>query len=322
MRLTSSLYITIAGFFLVGAILLCGCTSDESPAADGNKEIHLTADIWRVMEDTRTATFDTPAALQTEGHFTCAVYQAGTATPYIVPTKVEWDTDEWLFSDGKHYWPATGSLDFFAYMPATAPTYITALTYAMTDDPTPAVSRQFTCTALPYTSAGQSATKEFIYALQPGQSKAVQGATGVALNFKHPFARINLQWSAADHTGIIINSITFKNIKNNGTCTIDGSANPTWTPWGDAVDFTWTPSGDAVDFTVADMGGPFLVVPQTFTGGNVTIEVNATKEGDTETFTATVATAWAAGYSYTYSFTLNFKAKELIIDTTEYTEQW
>ena len=314
MKLTSSLYITIAGFFLAGAILLCGCTSDESPAADGNKEIHLTADIWRVMEDTRTATFDNAAALQTEGHFTCAVYQAGTTTPYITETAVDWagaPTNKWEFSDGKHYWPAEGSLDFFAYMPATKPDYIGAITYAVSGEPA-VPNPQFTSTSLPLSDTGQSTTQEFVYALTTGQNKAAQGATGVALNFKHPFARINLQWSAADHTGITINSITFKNIKNNGTCTIDGSTgNP-----------SWETSGSAADFTAAAMGGPFLVVPQTFTGGNVTIEVNATKEGDTETFTATVATAWAAGYSYTYSFTHNFKAKKLIVDINRYTEQW
>ena len=313
MKLTSSLYIIIEGFLFATVLLLWGCTSDESPAADGNKEIHLTADIWRVMEDTRTATFDNAAALQTEGSFTCAVYQAGTATPYITETAVDWDgtASKWQFRDGKHYWPAEGSLDFFAYMPATKPDYIGAITYAVSGEPA-VPAPQFTCAALPLSDTGQSSTKEFIYALQTGQSKAAKGATGVALNFKHPLARITLQWSAADNTGITINSITFKNIKNNGTCTIDGSTgNP-----------SWETSGSAADFTAAAMGGPFLVVPQTFTGGNVTIEVNATKEGDTETFTATVATAWAAGYSYTYSFTLNFKAKELIIDTTKYTEQW
>lgn len=311
MKLTSSLYITIAGFFLAGAILLCGCTSDESPAADGNKEIHLTADIWRVMEDTRTATFDNAPALQTEGSFTCAVYQAGTATPYIAATTVGWDNSEWLFSDGKHYWPATGSLDFFAYMPAEKPSYISTITYAVSGEPA-VPAPQFTCAALPLSDTGQSSTKEFVYALTTGQSKAAQGSTGVTLNFKHPLARITLQWSAAYHTGITINSITFKNIKNNGTCTIDGSTgNP-----------AWTPTGAAADFTAADMGGPFLVVPQTFGGGNVTIEINATQDGNTETFSATVATSWLAGNSYTYSFTLNFKPKELIVDTQKYTEQW
>ena len=126
MKLTSSLYITIAGFFLVGAILLCGCTSDESPAADGNKEIHLTADIWRVMEDTRTATFDDDDDLQTAGTFSCAAYQSGTATAYISPwASVEYvsATTFWEFSGGKRYWPAEGSLDFFAYMPATLPSF-------------------------------------------------------------------------------------------------------------------------------------------------------------------------------------------------------
>jgi len=313
MKLITCLNIFIGGLLLAAVILLSGCSNDDGTAAADDGAIRFKTDVWQVMEGTRTATFDNAAALQTEGSFTCAVYQAGTTTTYITGTAVDWDgtASKWQFSDGKHYWPATGSLDFFAYMPATLPSYITAVTYAVSGEPA-VPAPQFTCAALPLSDTGQSSTKEFVYALTTGQSKAAQGATGVALNFKHPLARIKLQWSDADHTGITINSIAFKNVKNSGTCVIDGTTgNP-----------SWTPSGDAADFTAADMGGPFLVVPQTFTGDNVTIEVNATKEGDTETFTATVATAWAAGNSYTYSFTLNFKPKELIVDTQKYTEQW
>lgn len=314
MKLITCLNIFIGGLLLAAVILLSGCSNDDGTAAADDRVIRFKTDVWQVMEGTRAAaTFDDAAALQTEGSFTCAVYQAGTATTYITGTAVDWDgtASKWQFSDGKRYWPATGSLDFFAYMPATKPSYIGAITYAVSGEPA-VPAPQFTCAALPLSDTGQSSTKEFVYALTTGQSKAAQGSTGVALTFKHPFARINLQWSAADHTGITVSSIKFKNVKNNGTCVIDGTTgNP-----------SWTPSGSATDFEATGMDGPFLVVPQTFTGGNVTIEVNATKEGDTETFTATVATAWAAGYSYTYSFTLNFKAKELIIDTTKYTEQW
>lgn len=314
MKLITCLNIFIGGLLLAAVILLSGCSNDDGTAAADDGAIRFKTDVWQVMEGTRAAaTFDDDDDLQTAGTFSCAAYQSGTATAYISPwASVEYVPSRtfWEFTGGKRYWPAEGSLDFFAYMPATLPSYITAVTYAVSGEPA-VPAPQFTCAALPLSDTGQSSTKEFVYALTTGQSKAAQGSTGVTLNFKHPLARITLQWSAADNTGIAINSITFKNIKNNGTCAIDGSGTP-----------TWTPSGDAADFTAVNMGGPFLVVPQTFTGGNVTIEVNATKEGDTETFTATVATAWAAGYSYTYSFTLNFKAKELIIDTTKYTEQW
>lgn len=315
MKLITCLNIFIGGLLLAAVILLSGCSNDDGTAAADDGAIRFKTDVWQVMEGTRAAaTFDDDDDLQTAGTFSCAAYQSGTATAYISPwASVEYvsATTFWEFTGGKRYWPAEGSLDFFAYMPATKPSYIGAITYAVSGEPA-VPAPQFTCAALPLSDTGQSSTKEFVYALTTGQSKAAQGSTGVTLNFKHPLARITLQWSAADHTGITINSITFKNIKNNGTCTIDGSTgNP-----------SWETSGSAADFTAAAMGGPFLVVPQTFTGDNVTVEVNATKEGDTETFTATVATAWAAGYSYTYSFTLNFKAKELIVDTNEYTEQW
>lgn len=316
MKLTTCLNIFIGGTLLAAAILLSSCSSDDGSAAADDGAIRFKTDVWQVMESTRAAaTFDDDAALQTAGTFSCAAYQSGTATAYISPwAAVEYvpATTFWEFIGGKRYWPAEGSLDFFAYMPATLPTYITDVTYAVTDDSSPKPAPQFTCASLPVTAAGQDGLKEFVYALRTGQNKAGQGATGVALTFKHPFARINLQWSSADHTGITVSSIKFKNIKNNGTCVIDGTTgNP-----------SWTPSGDAADFAATGMDGPYLVVPQTFTGGNVTIEVVANWGTGDEPITATVPTAWQPGYSYTYSFTITIPQGDLIVDIEKYTEQW
>ena len=306
---------------LAGGMLLLATACSKDDTENGqNTDIRINVDVWRVMNGTRATTFDSQTALQTEGSFKCYAYEGGTTTAYINGSLVNWTTQGWLFDDGNHRWPATGSLDFFAYMPVAPPAYITAVNYE-------AQSPTITCTNLPMTAAGQGTElKEFVYALTIGQDETHQGTTGVTMNFLHPFARINFKL-AASHLDIIINSITLKSIKNNGTCTLNGTTS-TWTPSGDATNFVMELTGDAATFnnnpnTPQPIGGPFLMVPQTFAG---TIEVNASWNdwGDTpvpHTVTTTIPPInWEAGKSYTYTF--NISTDDLVVNVTNYTEQW
>ena len=297
---------------VVATLLPLGCNNDDDIRKDDVvNDIRLKVSGWQVLPGTRAATFDNAAALQSEGTFTCAVYNAETTTSYVSSTAVNWDgsENEWLFSDGKHYWPIAGSLDFFAYMPATPPSYITDMSDAASSVTYVAGDPQFKCVNLPMTTAGQgSSLQEFVYALTTGQNKAAQGASGVTLTFQHPFARIKLAWSGGSApAGITINSITLKNIKNNGTY----------------ASASWTPTGDAIDFATTSIDGStwLLMVPQSWEGA---IEVNASWEDWGEvlahTLTASVPTTWAAGYSYTYTFTVS--KFDLRVSTEKYTEQW
>ena len=295
------------------------CSKDETEDGQrtdiSDKDIRMNVDVWRVMEGTRATTFDNQAALQTEGSFTCYAYRGGTKTPDIDGSLVRWVTNEWIFDDGNHRWPS-GSLDFFAFMPATPPDYITEVNYEVQ-------SPSITCTNLPMTAATQGTElKEFVYALATEQDEAHQGETGVTMNFLHPFARIYLRWSDVDHSAITLNSVKLKNIYNNGTCTLsyDGT-NSKWIS-------TWSPNGDKTDFSSTTLAAndlsdavPYLVIPQTFAG---TIEVNATWDdwgvSLPHTITASVPTNWEPGYSYTYTFTIT--PTDLIVNTAKYTEQW
>lgn len=310
--------IAICGVLLTACVLLASCSGSDGDAAEApatttdvdDNSIRFNANVWRMIQGAprRATTYDNAAALQgeTEG-FRAFIYNAGTTTSYNSGggSVVKWETDKWVFQDGKHYWPASGNLDFFAYMPATGVGYVSGVTYAATPDVT------FTCTGL--TAAEQDASlKEFVYAIKTGQNKDGQGASGVTLNFQHPFARVNLQWASYDHSGITLNSIKFKGIKNNGTYSHTGG----WTPGGENVDFTVT--------TLAENGAalPYLVVPQAWAGE---IEVNASWNdwGDSpvaHTLTKTIPVTWAAGTSYTYTFTIS--PDDLTVNTTNYTEQW
>lgn len=312
---------------LVTAFVLSACSSDDTNATPNDvneSEIRFNPSVWQVLEGTRATFYDTGASLAS-GSFICYAFNANSTTPYINQTTVNYTAGQWTFEDGKHYWPADGSLDFFAYMPVGGGGYVNSIAYTTARNP------QFNCVSLPmtYNSAssneGQgSDLQEFVFALVTDRTKALDGANGVTLNFQHPFACIKFLLSAS-HPNIIINSITFKGIKNNGSYSHNSS--PKWTTTGDATNFVMTLTEEAATFnnntTTKQIGTDYLMIPQEWTGE---IEVNASWNdwGDTpvaHTVTTTIQTiTWQPGYSYTYTFTIS--PDDLIVDTTNFTEQW
>lgn len=361
----------IKSLVMLAAMMLTGCGSgsdgfDDGPqdAAESPQEIRLKADVWQVMEGTRATTYD--GGTLSSGSFTAAAYVENTTTAYISPVQVDY-TSQWEWSDGKHYWPASGNLDFFAYMPAEddLPDYISSgPTYSVVES-TPQAT--FTCTDMPMTYDAPTSTtanqgsdlQEFVWGITVGQNKASQGASGVTMKFRHPFARIRFQL-AASHPDIQINSITFKSLKTGGTCTLDatdiaetyyytkstwssltpadGTSNLVMTLAGKDSDGNWV-TADVNTFnsnpaSVVPIGGwdddddehqyvNLLVVPQTFAGE---IEVNASWNdwGDTpvaHTVSTTITSVtWQAGYSYTYTFYIT--PEDLTVDVSNFTEQW
>lgn len=303
----------------LAVISLTACSDDDPVASISDDEIHFQADVWQVMEGTRATTYDDITAMQASTEkFACYAFVDGSTNLYIdgSVSTVSWNSVEskWLFDDGKHYWPASESLNFFTFMP-----YDMAKT-CCSFDPTaytaPEYCPRIVCTALPVTiTAGSDDTKELVYAYQPAQSKAEQGASGVTMTFKHPFARVKFLLSTASGSNVVVNSVTIAGVKNNGTATFNGTMT------------TWTPSGDATNLVVtgtpATSDTPYLVLPQTF-ATSLTFTVNATWDdwsNVTKDVSASVAVgSWQPGYSYTYTFTLSKYA--LKVDTEKYTEQW
>ena len=329
-------------------MLSAACSKDDGDSAQQAggeaQEIRVNADVWRVMEGTRATTIDTDGDLQTTG-FKTYVYVDGSTTKYINGSTVSYADSKWEFDDGKHYWPASGNLDFFAYMPATVPTYITGPTYSVSGTP----QASFTCT-LPMTydasdtEGGQgSSLQEFIWGITVGQNKTNQGVSGVTMKLRHPFARIKFQL-AANHPDIQINSITFKSLKTGGTCTLNNTAIEsiyyyTTSVWSSLTpaeggsnlvmtlankvddgkgNMVWVPasvntfSKDADNTT--SIGGwtgsahdfvNLLVIPQTFAGA---IEINASWNdwGDTPVEHTVTTTIPAITWQAGYSYTYTF----------------
>ena len=172
-------------WLVLAATLLPGCSGDDSPNQANNNnekdsEIRLNAEVWRVMEGTRATTYGDGTI--TEGNFKVAAYNADTATPYFDFTQVNYVTDHWEMVTRRN-WPASGSLDFFAYMPASYPSYVNTFHYD-----TPRTPR-IVCANMPVTiTAGSDDTQELVVALKTDQNRAGQGASGVTLNFMRPFA--------------------------------------------------------------------------------------------------------------------------------------
>lgn len=303
---------------LLAAVLLAACSNDTPDTSAEAQEIRFNADVWHVMDGTRATTYNNATDLQTEGSFICAAYAANTATEHFVSKQVNWNPTamKWEFVEPQK-WPdnsvSYSALDFFAYMPATKPAYLTTgPTYAVIDsnsDGTPDTPQaSFTCT-LP---ADQSTLKEFVWTLITGQTQAAQGSTGVALHFTHPFARVRFVLSPESGAHVTVNSVTISDVNSTGTCTFDGTTT------------TWSDQNNAATFGGL-VGTDYIAIPQLFTNSTQTVTVEATWEewtgGVTKTFSTNVTMAqWEAGKLYTYTLTLQEYA--LKVSTDKYTEQW
>ena len=324
---------------LAATSLLAGCSGDDfngNGNVNGNSNnITFNTNVSNFIS--KAATYDNNEALQTEGSFTCIAYNATTTTTYIDPTTVEWvggEVNKWKFANSmRHDWPGVSALDFFAYMPATKPSYISSVSYATARQP------QFVCTDLPTTIVGQAAAKEFVCAMAINKNQENSVPSGVSMQFKHPFAILKFKLDPTSSSGVTINWVRIEaddyeghGIYNGGTCTIDGSSS-TWSSQAAKDVFTWSSlTGDTYIEAKADES-PYLVIPYDYSATNMRISVNATwtysHSTVTTTKTATVQNVekddnrlmhWEAGYSYLFSLKLT---DQLEVNTARYTvEQW
>lgn len=331
-------------WLVLAAILLVACTANDSPENANNNggkdsEIRLNAEVWRVMEGTRATVYN--GGTLSSGSFICTAYDHGettvNTTSRVNATLVNWVEDHWEFDDGAHVWPTAGALDFFAYMPADLTyTYctvdLTPYDSETNSDGYSAGTPRFTCADLPVTiTRGSDNTNELILAYAADQDKAGTNSTlqptpaYVALNFKHPFARVYFKLSdesAASEADIVVNTITIPAIYRDGVCAFNGTAQT----------FTWSSLDDNDEGIVisapsdgeqaTDATACYLVIPNNY--GMKTFTVNATwkewGEEVTDDISANVNINWEPGKSYIYTLTITKYA--LIVNVNKFTEQW
>lgn len=362
-RNTYQLQLLATLLLLITAFVLSACSSDDTnttPNAANDSEIRFDVGVWNMMEGTRATFYDTGTSLAS-GSFICYAFNANSTTPYINQTTVNYTAGQWTFEDGKHYWPADASLDFFAYMPKeeSKPSYITSgPTYSVSGTP----QATFTCSSMPMSydasspTAGQgNSLQEFVWGITVGQNKENQGASGVTMKFCHPFARIRFQLSAS-HPNIQINSITFKNLKTGGTCILNATnveetyyyKTSVWsslTPAEGGSNFVMTLASKDNDgnYVAADVnifndnptnvvpiggysGGAhqyvdLLMVPQTF-GGEVVVNATWTDWGDQLPHNVTATVPTTWVAGRSYTYTFTISETDLKVDTEKFTEQW
>lgn len=299
--------------FLSAAGLLAGSCTRQDPEPPGEPIRFRVVEEWQPMDAATRADLYAGGALG-GGSFAVNAYLSGSTDKYIDSDVASYKsaTSDWRFDDD-YYWPmAPSTLDFMAWMPASrANTCVGVPTCTAANGPS------FTVTDYPVTSSGQSTLQEFVYAYKTGQNKAAQGASGVTLAFRRPFAQLNFQVKTA-HQNIHINTITFKGIKRNGTFTHNS---PDASP---AVPSAWTSLSNSSNLVITvgvylaagavfsasqltSFGLPFLVIPQSYTATDQ-IEINLQRPTGSTAETITVSnpiTAWEAGKSYTYSLDLS-----------------
>ena len=276
---------------------------------------------WEQEANTRASFITSDGDLQSKDITVYGYFNGSSPYRNCFYSNMRYSSSTWKFIDGSgdqvhFYWPIEGSvhtassttvssLDFFGLCPATPPSYISGFT----PNPTGPI---IDCNSLPVTSAGQATLDEFLYAYTQGQTYADQVSAGgaIPLEFKHPFAKITLQLKTSHRAIYNLNTIKFKNIKNNGTFTY--ANNPQWVTSGDNTDLTITLndgiSADA-DFTstqITTMNLPFIVLPQSLTATNqieIKLTWNNSDSESTYTFDNPVS-SWQSGRSYNYTLDL------------------
>ena len=354
-------YYIIKGIVLLAAMLLAACSSsdsDDSPVATSQNEIHLTTNVTSMPSGTRATTINSNTELQgCDLNLRIDAYHPATDENYLSGSKLHYDTDAWKFwaadAQTHYYWPIDGSttaggasastLDFVGFCPYDKPAYIGDPTYNHS------TGVSFTCDMRSYmTNTAQASVSEFLVGLTQNQTYSTQTENGgVPLNFKHPFARIRFQL-AASHPNVQINVITFKNLQTVGTCTFSPVGNSSWSSLTGNADLVMTlaskdnqgnyitapvntfNSNPASEVPIGGWSGSahqyddLIVIPQEDWAGEIEVNASWNDWGDTpvaHTVTATIpAITWEAGKSYTYTFSIS--TDDLVVNITNFTEQW
>ena len=256
-------------FILAAAALaLTACNNDElveSNAKSASNEISFRP---LVNNATRAASV-TEVTTANLSSFVVNAMEASTTTSYFSGATYTKQGDGSFTCSAKYYWPATESLDFYAY----APNGNSQVTY--TDYKT------FTVT--PTAGTNPANQVDLVYAATKSKNKATN-ATGVVLNFRHTGAKIVCKVQNTSSAlkfgvegwkvGYLSPSGTFTFADANTDVQNTGSGTTlTYGQWGNwgarSVDTeyasTFTKKDIAASASATDLDGEMILVPQTLT---------------------------------------------------------
>ena len=322
--------------------LLVACTNDDGRDVILSSENEVVFDISQMehIADTRGHLYDMDSALFKEeyggGNFWVNAYPDETSVQYI-NSRVWWSGKYWFLRKGNQtyncYWPKNNKLNFFAYMPweqQNSAVTIGGYTYSS--------GGQFSCNLpLDNTSAGmnQESVSEFMYALAKDCTK---DEGNVQLKFVHPMSAIYFKLKQS-HRNVKIHSLGFENIYNQGV--YSNGKETTAADFKDDFNYSlWTPKGDKKTMAIsvekvvpedinfnAEIGGPFVMMPQSFAGKN--FYITYTYNGETKTGrvsldeihgTSIPNNGWQPGKKYVYSIDLGDSNVEIHLRVS--IEEW
>ena len=248
----------------------------------------------------------------------------------------------WRFYDASsnkfynHYWP-NERMDFFAYMPwdgSGKQNMITVGTHTPSIDENPG-GLNITCNIPEQINLEDTEGQETIIAYTPNKHKET-----VNLYFVHPFAAVNFELKQA-HRNLTINRIRFNNVYLTGTTTLnattDNNTKISWTVPDDTRPSTFTIQvGKTIPTDInfgAKIGGPYLVMPQSFGKGtilpndDITITINYTWDDDgnnkfdpddtkdlVSSITVKGVDKWESGKKYNYVLDLGDNKEEILFN--------
>ncbi|MBQ9655204.1 MAG: fimbrillin family protein [Prevotella sp.] len=238
-------------FAALAAVALASCSNDEVVQSAQTSPDNAIA-FRTLMGNVTRAADQTQTTLQEsgKGFFVTAMYKAtsqATATQYFDNVQFTYDnTSKTYNSVKKYYWPATGTLDFFAYapeIPTTSPQVSRTNHTTFVVTPSTTVSEQVD---LIYANTD---AKEKTGAYTPtGGSASTYGAAGVPLNFRHTGSKIVVKVKNSESNNLKF-EITGMKIVN-----VDGSATFTYNDAAASAGDENTDTKDSKQLLVGDWG--------------------------------------------------------------------
>lgn len=327
-------------FLAIAALGLAACSNDDVVEINQGEAISFRPLVNNV---TRAADIDA-SYLQGHGFTVFATeygkpYSGNGSGPYFPETEYTFSAGTWT-STSKHYWPSSGSIDFYAYAYSGAENQVThtaqTLVFGVTPNATAANQTDLVFANTNNKSKGGTygASDEYTY-----------GAHGVPLNFRHAESKVTIQLKNTNSSlKFTVNNVRIGNIKTTGTYTYSGSTSgygtdgensaylkfEDWTPatpgYYDQVPATTTYTSATATTALTS----YILIPQAMTaagtyengdnnaaflGPYITIELkiqnadnNAYILGSAQDFVTALwpltTVTWNPGYHYTYTVDL------------------
>ena len=258
-------------FLAVAAVALASCSNDETVEVNQGEAISFRP----LVNNVTRATDITASTLQTSG-FKVFATTGSPETTYFSETEYTWDGTASYTSANKHYWPSSGTLNFYAYA------YNGSSTVTHTAD-----TKAFTITP----ASAAASQSDFVFANTNGKSKdgtyetsKKYGHDGVPLNFRHAMSKVTVLFKNSNpNVYVTVKDAAICYLNTVGTYTYSGSTesqgntdvintyNLKFDDWtaqsgsGSYAQTLSTPTGFSSTTAATALPEPYILVPQALT---------------------------------------------------------